>query len=338
MTIRTDWNHNWGPLDLPLPIDPIPHPGVDWKAVWDNYLSQEHYDSQDAVRQRVYGTANPAEVGGSGICPAYSTPDLDAVLTIIKCFPNSVPPDNEHLIRWLLFYIQWWELTHDPKAARALVSFVSNRIAAWHMNPDGADYLTFFTNEVIANPSKGTRMNGREAGWLSYARAMQMKVARTETSWARNMIQLCNDAAILGTGQVLADVREGIDQQKVVYCFHQGILLMGVLALCKRLGWGPPKWTLDWMTSVSLLPTVLYYGTPSMPAFCYSRGIHLVPATGTGQQPDPAFGWYQSCCVALASMGHPEFMQYATKFGPATWDGHDEQVRKSTMLLRGVQP
>lgn len=331
--ILANWRHDVGPLRLRMPVDPTPNPTVNWQAVYDAGGYHEDEDWLDRLDNRVWGTANPAETGGSGICFGHSTENLAAILVAIECFPASVKPDKEHLIRWLRKLIAWWEMTKDPAAARAIVAFVSDYIGSWNYSPT-EPWIDRYTAQVQASPHVGTGMNGREGGWLSWGRGMQHKVARTSSVWSHKMLDLCALAAMPSTGQVLADARAGIDQPKVVYCFHQGILLMGNLALCKMLSLAVPQWCLDWMAAVSLLPQVDYYGHPSMPAFLYTDASGaLRVATGSGQQPDPSFGWYQSCAVALESMGHAEFMPYATKWGPSR--AGNEQDRKFSMLFRG---
>lgn len=334
MSETLNWRLAYGPIGLAMPKDPVHQPGFDWGAAYFMGRAQQREDSLDRLNtDRTWGSLNPAEQGGSGFVFGHSTDDLDSCIVAAKAMENTNPkPDEEHAIRWFRHSMEWWELSRDPAAARAFVRIASNMIATGYQ-------LAPYVEHVMASPHTGVSMNGRIFGWKSYARAEQMRIAPTSRAWARMFVDVCEQAAMPKTGQVLADVNTGggaLDQENVVYCYHQGILLFGMLACCAQLGKPVPTFVFDWMGQIENLPLSDYYGTPSMPAFLYTKGERLKPCTGPGQHPDPFFGLWSTLCVVLAKMTgeRDRWLRKATKIGPTTNNTEDE--RKLTMLFRGA--
>ena len=321
----------WGPINLPMPADAAPNPGVDWNAAWDNHQLVYREDWLDRLNpDHTWGSSNPAEQGGSGIAFGRAYDHMPSTLTQIKAMANSVKPDNEHAPREFTDLFEWWERTHDPKAARKINTVVSGRIAAW--TPTGIPFLDYLM--PLAN-HQGIPVNGREFGWLMWGKAMLHKVTRTSRVWSVKALDVCERAAIPGTGQVIVDTHVGIDQTGIFYCFHHTILAMGALALSHQLGKPAPKWVLDYALSLHEQPAYGLSAWPSPPSFMYSKGIRLKTATGSAQQPDPGAGYWSSLCVALAKVtGDGEWINRAYRFGCGV-SQNDAQERRDSLLLRG---
>lgn len=330
---RENWRAAWGPLELRMPVDPVPQPGVDWQAAYDNGETRPHFDWLDSLRNKKWYTDNPAEAGGSMVQYGYSAEDPDAEIIAIKAIANSIKPDNEHGIREMIYPFDMWEKTHAPVHARQINSIVTRRIAGWLWN--GVPQLDHWASVVAAAPHVGINVNGREFGWLLFGKAMVHKVTRTSRVWSLQALDVCERAAMPGTGQVIVDTHTGIDQTGIFYCFHHTKLAMGALALAYRVGRPAPKWVLDYALSLNEQPGIMMAGWPSPPSFLYSKGIRMKACTGAEQHPDPAWGDWSSLCVALAKVtGDHEWINRAYRFGCGV-SANSGDERRSSLLLRG---
>lgn len=323
--IRENWRSTFGPLSLVMPNDPVPKPGVNWQAVYDAGGTQEHYDWLDTLRNRKWFTDNPAEAGGSMIQFGYASEDLDAVQVAIKAFGNSVEPDDEHLIRWLIYFMALHEMSGN---ARPLATFMSRRL--WPLS-----VLDDMMRQVQAAPGTGLMVNPRAFGWQMYGRAAQMKAARTSSTWAQKALDLLELAA-MPSGQPTIDTRLGINEINVMYLFHTSILAIGALALCYQLGKPPPEWVIRYALNLYELPTMTAAGWPAPPSFIYTKGSRFKVCTGSGQQPCPGWAYYAPLCVVLEKMDpNGGWINRAYRFGCGT-SANDPQERRDSMLLRGA--
>lgn len=332
MTIRENWRHETGPLGLPMPVDAFPstrdwaHPGPPWPMYREDWLDRLNEDGH-------WGSDNPAESGGSGITYGRAWEHLDSTLVQIEAMKKSVKPDGEHAYREYTDPFWWWDATHDPKAARLINSIVTRRIAGF--NPTGIPHLDYLQPIVEADPHRGMECNGRWLGGLMWGKAMLHKVSRTSSVWSLQALEVCERAAMPGTGQVLIDTHTGIDQDRIFYCFHQSKLAMGAIALAYRIGKPTPNWCIDYALSLHEQTPYGLSAWPSPPSFMYTKGIRLKAATGPEQHPDPAHGDWSSLCVALAkTTADPAWISRAWRFGSGIV-ANDAQERRDSLLLRG---
>lgn len=334
--MRPDFRIVHGPLSLTMPNDGDGKPLV----------NGVHEDDQDRLNPD--GSVGPAAVGaegGSGIVFGYSVGDIDNVrLMEAGVRRRAQPYDDEHLVREFRYSHAAWEMTHETQYARRIVQIADAAHARWsETGPtyDGAEWTPQNVAQYLHMANhQGVPLNGRALGWVAWNEAMAMKVTRGRNpAFANAILDMCDKAACLGTGQVCAGANTGggaLNSDRVVYVFHQSILACGVLALCYRLGKPAPWWVVNWALTVGDMPVMAYYGAPSMPAFWYTQGDQLVQARGVGQHGDPAFGWHSSLCVCLWKVsGNPIWLERAAKWGPTTVT--DEQSRKFSMLLRGTK-
>lgn len=355
-SIRPTWNQSFGPLDLVLPNDPDPWPGFDWEAAYSLGQAHEHQDSMDRLNaDRTWGTGNPAEPGGSGIAFAYSQPDIGAVRAACKALQNTSPgPDQEHLIRLLLYPMAGFEMTHEPYFAR-LVQKAAQKGTVWYPldGPILLDEPSWFPTNLSnltayaqAHPHQGlTHVNARALGWTAYAKAMEHKCARTlgapvSPLWMQHLLDLLELAFVSGTGQIVLDSdnqQHPLDQIDVEYTFQWSILAMGALACARRLKRPVPSWIGMHLDALYSLHPIPYYGAPSLPAFTYSENGTLKSATGPGQQGDPEFGWWSTLnSIMWRDTGSQRFKDRAAMYGGTT--ATNEQTRKWSMVYRGIFP
>jgi len=357
--LRDQWRASYGPGDLPMPDDGAHVPGssVDWKevAASPHGLGKVvHEDDEDCLNDD--GSWGPDDIphdagreGGSGVALGYSISDLDAVIVAERAVRlRSIRYDWEHWVRQFRYALAAWEMTRERLYARRLVEYGELAVSlqgcpAYGEVSYGHGYtplnLSQLLDEAHNDPQRGLdKVNLRELAWIGYSRLCQMKAApATPRDWAERFLELCAVAATPGTGQLTRDVRVGIDQSgDVQYSFHWGLIAHTALCAAHRLGRRPPRWVVVGMHAMERLPVVDYYGSPSMPAFCYSVNGLLIPATGPGQDSDPAHGWWSSNCAALAMMtGDKSWLARAARYGPQ--DKDSEQSRKESMLLRGAR-
>jgi len=346
-TIRADWRKETGPGNMPMPHDPPPTLG-DFRHALETHQHLDHEDSQDCLNAD--GTWGPPGVGvqgGSGIAFGYACDDLGAVEVAVGAVRRRVDfYDGEHWIRQIRYAHAAWDMTHDPKYAREIVDYGTKAVTAFPIDgpvtDDDADVkanLAQYMHYAQKAPHTGLahQFNGRLVGWYGYSRLMQMKVARTSSAWSKKLYDLCELAAIPGTGQIVTDTRNGIDQKGVQYGFQAAILIHTILCTCRRMGLPVPRWVANWMHAMYAMPVVDYYGGNSMPAFTYTdTDGTLKAATGPGQQADPGCCyWGHNCAILFLLTGSASWLEMANKFGPQTWG--DEQSRRDSMLLRGVR-
>jgi len=347
-----------GPLELQMPADPAPAPDVNWRAAEAWHLHAVHEDSEDALNLETgwaapgvntWGPRDVGSVSGTGIALGYSCDDLAAVRVAEQAVWNRPQWYNlEHWLRQIRYAVAAWDMTHEAKFARRLIAYdlfatgqVSDDPATIHLDDPSWDPFTLaqFHAKAARAPHVGLGypFNARAVGEVAYGRAMRHAVDRScERWWGLLLLRTCELAAIPGTGQVSADGANGAHQIPVVYLFHQGLLVHGVLALCYRLGAPVPRWVLEWMDAVEALPRVSYYGVPSPLKFCYSVDGVLVPEVSEIQGGDPGFAYWSSNCVALAKLLPAErdhWLRRAAKIGPVL--DTDQNSRKLSMLYRG---
>lgn len=339
-----DWRQTYGPLSLPMPTD-APPTLADFAAAEANHQRLEHEDAEDCLNEDgSHGPPDVGAVGGSGISFGYSCSDLTAVRVLERAVVRRKQRyDGEHHIRNIRYSIAAWEMTHEPLYARRLAwwdsiatGVMTDDPSTIHLNDPGwvPDTLAQFNAMAAQNPGRALPWNGRWIGWVAYGRAMRHKVdQRVSSKWGFTFLDTCSFAAILRTGQLIADTKYGTFPIPVQYTFHWGILAHGAMAMCHQFKKPAPAWVLAGMKSILHLPVWDYGGSPSMPSYCYTKKGELVPIEHPLQGPDPAHGWWSSNCVALAKLGHPEWLDVATKFGPT--DAGSEQAKKESMLWRG---
>jgi hypothetical protein len=366
MTIP-DWNLHAGPLEIPVPIDPNPQPGVTWQALYDTNQSHVHQDSQDAlfatpVGPPKWGTDNPAQGGGSGVSWVYNQDDLDAIRVAVKGWKNNpVKPDTEHALRDFIYAMAGFDRTHEVSFARE-VQKIANRgtVAPWFSltgevlldspgwRPQNLECL--LARAQGPDCGQGLRYsNLRALGTTAYLKAGEHKCARilgaaVSKDWMLKYLQILDLAAVPNTGQIGSapgDAAHPLDQPNCEYSFHWGFAAMGALACAKRCSLPVPSWIITHLNALDGLPSMTYqpYGVTSLPSFTYSDSFGLRVATGTGQNGDPAFGWWSSVCVAVAHMIPAQrsyWLERSKHWGPWQWDGTSEQDRKFTMLYRGA--
>lgn len=364
MTIpRPNWHLATGPLDLRVPLDPDPCPGVDWQALYQANQSHTHQDSQDGQFSQPSGipvwlTDNPSQTGPSGSAFAYSQPDLPAVRVACKGLKNNPhPPDVGHSNRDLIYYNAGFDMTHEVSFARG-VQRVAQRCTTWPwfvetgpLSEPGNKQLNLDSLMAMAQarPHQGIDIDLRCFGNAMYAKASEHKCARilgapVSTSWMVKALSILELAAVPGTGQVGAspgDAAHPLDQPNTEYTFHWAFTAIGAMACAFRCHLPIPTWIVPHLDALDLLPAMQYlpWGGTSLPSFTYSDGGVLRVCTGAGQNGDPNFGWWSSVCVCVARM-IPDQRDYwltrAKHWGPWPWDGYDEVNRKFTMLLRGA--
>jgi hypothetical protein len=254
-------------------------------------------------------------------------------------------PDHEHIIRQLMYPMAGFEMTHEVYFARR-VQRVAQRSDQWYslVGPVQTNWdvglwpynLANLHHYVEEHPRQGIPHNIRQLGWAMYTKAMEHKCARilgapVDPTWMQVAVDICERAAIPGTGQVCADLEHG----GVEYQFHWGILAMGAMACCYRLHKPIPVWVLEKLDALEALAPS-YGGV--IPSYVLSVDGALAVADIAGQKSDPAQAYWSSVCVAARKMtGDASLLERATRFGVSAWDGHDEQTRRDTMLLRGAQ-
>lgn len=325
MTILPNWRSTATPFNIPLPNDPPPKPGVNWQAAYDSGATQEHFDWMDSLRNRKWYTDNPGEAGGSMIQFGYACEDLDAVQVAIKAFGNSVEPDDEHLIRYLVYFMGLYDMTGN---ARPLVTFMSRRL--WPLS-----VLDDMMRQVQAAPNTGLMVNPRAFGWQMYGRAAQMKAARTSSTWAQKALDLLELAA-MPSGQPTIDTRLGINETSLFYAFQTSILAIGAASCAYRLGEVIPEWIIRYALNLYEMPTMTAAGWPTMPSFIYTKGSRFKVCTGPGQQPCPGGAYWSALCVVLDKMDpNGRWIDKAYRFGCGT-SQNDAQERRDSMLLRGA--
>lgn len=346
---------NSGPLELPMPADPDPCPGIDWNARYMEGVYTEHQDSQDRLNaDRTYGTGNPAEGGPSGMEFTYSQPDIAAVRVLCHALNNTVPgPDVEHQMRKLRLFMAGFDMTHEPFFARGVKQCADYCLQQFPLlGPVSLDPSNFAQNLqslgawVNANPGCGIPyVIPRAFGSALYCYAAYHKVARAlgvpvDPNWMTQALAILDRAAFPTTGQLFTgpDPAHQLDGPGE-YTFHWSFVALGAMACTKRLHRPPPTWIAPHLNALVTMPSMDYYSQPSLPGFTTTNSQGgLIPCTGIGQQPDPNFGWWSTVCLAYAQeSGDPAFKKMATLWGPQTWDGHDEPTRKLTMVLRGAQ-
>jgi len=352
----------WGPLELVLPADPDPCPGVNWQQLYDLGQAHDHQDSQDRLNaDRTWGTNDTQAPGGSGIAFAYSQPDIDCVRVACKGWKNNpIKPNPEHSWRDGVYYMAGFEETHDVHFARGVQS-VAQRCTTYPWfsltgdislddpgnRPQNLDCLLA---ETQARPHQGMRfLNLRAYGNALYWKAAEHKCARVlgapiDPTWMVKALSVL-EAAALPTGALFCgtefDPQHPLDQVQSEYTMHWAFTAMGAMACAKRLHQPIPSWILPHMDALDALPPMIYapYGATSLPSFTYTDGDVLRVATGSGQNGDPAFGWWSSVCVAISGFfpsPRAYWLERAKHWGPWQWDGADEQTRKFTMLYRGA--
>lgn len=328
------WREAYGPGLARMPVDPVPHAGVDWNLALATGQRQDREDSMDRLNEDgTWGTGDAQAPGGTGIVFGHSHDNLDSCVVATKAMARTEPkPNAEHRVREWRHSMEWWEMTRDPEARRRF-----NEVAQRDMQ-SGYQLRPYRARAGVA-PGSGLPWNGRIFGWKSYMQAERHRMGVDTSAWMRGFVATC-DAAATSTGQLIADPNLGgwgLDQLYVVYAFHQGILTHGYLTCCAQLQAAPGPWVEAWLGRVAELPRVDYYGYDSIPAFLSTEDGELRPCTGTGQHGDPGFGYFSPCCVLMAGL-QPErrgyWLDLAAKLGPTTADTEDE--RKYSMLLRGA--
>jgi len=361
---RPLFRRDFGPLSLVLPEDPDPQPGVDWDALWVTGQGHEHNDwlcrlnpipSAPGCMPHSWGSTNPAEQGGSGVGFGYSQPDLQAVRVWAKAMDNTpTKPDWGHLLRRLMPYMAGFEMTHEPYFARQIVKCSAYVDELFPLDGpitevvNGALFPSSLANlkaYAQAHPHTGLpKTDLRCLGQAAYTKAMEHKCSRVlgapvNTAWMEALVEILTLVAIEETGQLSRDTDANIDQPDIVYSFHQGFALMGLLACCKRLNKPVPSCAVQWMNALGALPSMIIYGHPSVPAFTYSQGGQLHSATGARQGGDPGCGYWSAVCVALHKLQPSAcWLERASQYGPQTWaPGQGEQSRLDSMLVRGAR-
>lgn len=339
MNLRPNWPVAFGPGDMPMPND---GPGVPL-GHWG-----EHEDSEDCLnRDGTWGPLAVGSPGGSGIVMGYSVSDLDIVLKAeAGCAKRRYFYDWEHWIRQIRYSIAAWEMTHDPKFARRIVSYDTLATGAYtddpgtiHLDDPGWVPSTLAQYHAMAQqkPHTGLPWNCRAVGWIAYGRLMRHKCDRSVTrNWINMLLETCELAAMPGTGQQGWFNSPGDPLHGFTYTFHEAILVHAVLCACRRLKLAVPSWVLAWMHAVESAPTIEYpvgSGCASPLSYWKTSGGILTPYVGPLQHGDPAHGWWGTNCAVLEKLVSG-WAAKAGRYGPT--EATDEQSRKETMLMRGL--
>lgn len=347
-----NYNLDSGPLSLHLQDDG-PGEVFDWEYAYENGIAHQRKDSQDCLNaDRTWGPEDVGAEGGSEIAFAGGMSNLQAVTVAARAKHNRKNWFNrEHRCRQWIDDFDGWDMTHGREFGTRILEYADAELADLHgYGPQGVvsigtpenvpNNIHQYHEMAVIDPHSGSPMNGREAGWCFYLEAMALKVQpRRNRAYAEMALETCELAAFVGSGQICCGKNTGggpLDQENVVYAFHQTILAIGASALAFRLDRGLPYWVLDWAESLwAQRKSYDYYGSPSSASFYHTQQMALVPATGPGQHGDPAFAWWSSLCVTIWRFTHNyEWIERAKKWGPTT--AADEQSRKFSMLYRGV--
>lgn len=347
--LRPNWRTHSTPFDMPMPDDGKGTP-------LHGAYPQVHEDLQDCINEDgTHGPPNVGEGGGSGIVYGYSVADIDNVVRLEAATHARTDWYNwEHWIRQIRYAIALSDMSRSLPAQRRVLEYANHARAEF----DGDGYFydgpgwtpsTFsqWLHQAQLHPHTALPGNGipggsanlRVIGWLLYGEAAALKVHPARSpAFAKKGLDMLALAAVPQTGQLLRDANTGggqLDQTDVQHTDHWAMCAMGAMACCKRLALPVPTWVTNGMLSLIDQPKPIYGGYPSM--WCFQRTVNgvLVPATGPGQQPAPAHGWWSNlCAVQFWMTGNPIWRERAPLFGPTK--NLDEQSRKQTMLARGL--
>lgn len=360
IALRPNWRHNVGPGSMPMPDDGT-------RPDLSGPYPQIHEDSKDCINEDPAnpghdgdaGPENVGEGGGTGIVWGYSVEDPGNVVRLDAATHKRANWYNaEHFVRQFRYALARADMTRDLQALRRVLEYANHH----KQTLEGTGYSddpgwipgtwAQWWHQAQQHPGAalpgagipGGSFNARVAGEAMFLEAAALKVNPTRSpAYARQMLDTLALAAIPGTGQIIRDANTGggqLDSVDVQHIDHWGIAAQGALVICRRLALSAPRWVLDGMMSLQAQSAVDYGGSPSPVCFQHTVGGKLVAATGPGQQAAPAHGWYSSNCAVLARLtGDPAWIARGEKFGPLPSDPRahtDEQVRKETMLMRGL--
>jgi len=355
--IRSTWRSEFGPWKSPMPVDPAPQ-SVDWNALYAGGIAHAHEDSMDRLNaNRTWGTDNPAEPGGYGIVPGYSCDDFGAVFVAEKAQRASLfQPDLEHSIRRTRWPMTAWELTHDTFFARRIHSLDEEIVAGAfsisgpvHTNDPGwtPQNLNSLHAQAMEHPNLGLSWNCRAYGEAAILRAMRQKCDRSlptspSAAWGFACLETSQMCAVPGTGQqgnwqAETGLPYNFNEIGQTYTFHEGLKILGTLALCKMTNAPVPIWVRRLMDALESMPAMDYYGVRSIPSYWRTVNGVAVPENRVDQHGDPAFGWWSTNCTILAQLLPGErnyWLDRALRYGPTV--ATDQQSRVFTMFWRGA--
>ena len=348
--LRSGWRKDpgFGPLNMPMPIDPAPSL-ADFEAALAQHLSAIHEDASDLLNpDGTWGPKNDPthwnvnEPGGTGIAVGYACDDLPAVVVAeAACYKRGQWYDGEHWIRQIRYSLAAWEMTHERLFARRVMVYDSHATGVINLDPATVhlddpgwvpNTLAQYAAMAHQHPHTGLPWNAREMGWTGYGRAARHKVEQALSPlWGLTLVDTCDLAAIPGTGQLVVDTAWGAHPVPVQYTFHWAILAHAVLCLCFRLQLPVPIWIIDGMNALDAVAST--YGG-KIPSYCYTVNGVLVAEVSSLQHPDPAQGYWSHLCTCLEKLRpHEGWIQRATKYG--AWQALDPQSQRDSMLYRG---
>lgn len=355
-TLLPDWRLDVGPMRMHMPDDG-PGETYDWIRAANAGTAHAREDSQDCLNANGTwghlnqdGSNSPDAEGGSGLKYGYARSDIDAVTVAARAKHKNSPRSNrEHLIRQYSDDMAGWDMTHQREFATRLLEYADLERSSF--GPGGEvvldkpewvpDNIAQYHAMALADPHRGSPMNGRAAGWAFFLEAMALKIdPKRSKRYAQMALETCELAAFVGTGQICVSKNTGggpTDPELVCYAFHQSTLAIGAAALAFQLETSLPYWVLEWAESLYPAQPHDYYGSPSPLAFWYTDydEMKLKPAGGAGQHADPACAWWSPLCVTIWRFTHDySWIDKAAKFGT---DSTAYAVNANySMLRRGV--
>ncbi len=371
------WRESFGAWNMPMPHGKPLVPVQDWFSIYllDNKeVAREDWEDRYRIGH-FWGPDGVGNQGGSMLRYGHERDAVDEVVVADHCLWNRYNAgngfDGEHHLRQIGDAITAFEFFGDRTSRLHLLKYAADK--GFEMGPTnskgepnpthgGADWTPNNINQLLtmAHVSQHTGFPGtdslqsppnlREWGHVLLGEAMALKADPLRSQrFARMALQAFELAAVPFTGQIVYDWNTGGEpiDQKSQYTMHWSMLALGVVGCCVRMGEPIPQWIFDGVKEYYLSPIVDYAGGLSRYAFMYSEDGMYVPATGPGQQPDPACGWMEELLAVLYWQTRDRtFLQYTLTYGMAatSLSGKkallnnltDPQALRSTILLRGV--